>query len=218
MTQSSPVDAATASAKRRPQLRVRPVQQRAQRKLDAILDATASLLTTGSIEAISILAIAEAAAVPPATVYHYFENRLAVFAAVAERTMCRVDAELAQQLQHFAVSPALSSRPLLQALFAAYREAPGYVSILRTLRAEPLLYDLIQESNQRSASMLATVLMARTSLPALRAARIGWILSEACEQILQAALMAEPEEAAALLDELVEMVDALFAHYLAWRG
>ena len=198
-----------------PRQRVRPVQERARRKIDAILDATAGLLSQGGIEAVSTLAIAEAAGIPPATVYHYFENRLAVFAALAERTMAGVDGEMARQLGSFAQSPELSSRVLLYTLYGAYREAPGYVPILRALRAEPVLYELVQESNRRSAAVIAAVLTARTTLSADRAGRVAWMLSESCEQILQAALVAEPVEAEALLEELVVMVDALFAHYLA---
>lgn len=193
--------------------RVRPVQERSRRKIDAILDATAVLLADKGVEAVSMLAIAEAAAMPAATVYHYFESRLAVMAALAERTMVAVDAQLQRQVQQLVQQQDFSACELLQALYLAYREAPGYVTILRALRAEPVFDSLVQESNRRGADIVVSLLAGRTALSRARAERVAWILSEFCEQILQAALMAEPRRARALLDELAEMVDVLFRHY-----
>lgn len=198
----------------RPRQRVTPVQARSRRKLDAILDATAALLVRQGAEAISILAIAEVAGVAPPTVYHYFENRLAVFAALAERTMAAVDSGLAARLEAFAVSSEESVAGLLHALYQAYRDAPGYVAVLTALRAEPSLREVVQESNRRIADVLAGVLVQRTPLRQQRAQRIGWILSESCELVLEAALMAPPLEAEALLAELTVMMDALFRHYV----
>jgi AcrR family transcriptional regulator len=209
---SRPVPLKTEPA--RPRQRVMPVQARARRKLDAILDATAVLLARQGAEAATMLAIADEAGVSPATVYHYFENRLAVFAAVAERTMTAVDGALSAQLEAFAASAEQSSGPLLQVLYHAYHDAPGYVQVLTALRAEPALRALVQESNRRIAEVLADVLVRRTGLPPARATRVGWILSESCEQVLEAALMAPAAEAAALLGELTVMVDALFRHYI----
>ncbi|MGH8494293.1 MAG: TetR/AcrR family transcriptional regulator [Moraxellaceae bacterium] len=197
-----------------PRQRVLPVQERSRRKIDSILDATAGLLASRGVEAVSMLAIAEAAAMPAATVYHYFENRLAVLAALAERTMLAVDAELQQRMQHSVQQKDFSAHELLQTLYQAYREAPGYVLILRALRAEPVFDALVRESNQRGADVIVALLAERTALPRARTARVAWMLSEFCEQILQAALMADAREAKAMLAELTEMVDVLFQHYL----
>jgi AcrR family transcriptional regulator len=206
------------SSKTLPQIaspqRIKPVQARSRLKMDSILDAAARLIMEQGMEAASMLAIADMAAVPPATVYHYFENRLAVFSALAARTMESADAELTQLLGVFAASAELGSTVLLTTLYQAYRNDPAYVQVLRVLRAEPSLQELVRASNQRVADVLAGVLQQRTSLPSTRAVRIAWMLSESCEQILQAALVAEEKEAKALLAELIEMIDALIQHYL----
>lgn len=196
-----------------PRQRVLPVQDRARRRLEAILDAAATLLAQQGLDSISTQAIAAAAGTTPATVYHYFENRQAVFAALAQRTMAAVDARLAGWLETLASGEALSSQALLESLYRAYREAPGYVAVLRALRAEPALQEIVSESNRRVARVMAPLLVRRTRLPRARAERVAWILSEACEQVLQAALMAEARQAKALLRELAEMVDALLRHY-----
>lgn len=198
----------------KPLQRVLPVQERSRRKLNTILDTAAKLLVEQGVEATTMQAIADTAALTLPSVYHYFENRLAVFAALAERTMLTVDSNLATQLSDFADSTEQSSRHLLETLFGLYQQSAGYIPLLMVLRAEPSLQDLVRESNRRIADVLSDVLVRRTTLSPQRAQRIGWILSESCEQILQAALLANQEEGKELLDELIEMVDALLQHYI----
>lgn len=195
--------------------RVVPVQARSRQRIDAILDATAALLATAGPEAATTSAIARAAGTTPATVYHYFENRLAVFAALARRTMAAVDAALTERLAALAAAEALSSGDLLASLYQAYRDAPGYVAVLRALRAEPALHELVQESNLRMARVIADLLRGRTRLDGARALRVAVIMSEVCEQVLQAALMAGDDEATLLIAEMTEMLDVLLAHYTA---
>jgi AcrR family transcriptional regulator len=189
------------------------VQERARRKIDAILDATALLLEKHGIESVSTTAIAEQAGIPPATVYHYFDNRLAVFAALARRIIDEVDTGLTAVLMEELMAPVPNWRAVLEGLFRAYAQAPGYVAVLAALRAEPALQEIVHESNQRIADVLGGMLAARTELPLERSKRIAWIMSECTETVLQAALMADDAEASALLDEMGTIVECLFAHY-----
>lgn len=202
-----------ADGPQKPQQRVQPVQERSRKKIDAILDATATLLERHGIDAVSTSAIAEQAGIPPATVYHYFENRLAIFAALAKRIIGDVDNGLMLVLQVQLSAPEPDLRLILQGLFEAYRQAPGYVAVLAALRAEPALQELVKESNQRIADVLAAMLLLRTSLSTERARRISWIISECTETVLEAALTADEAEAKALLDELGVIVECLFGHY-----
>lgn len=196
-----------------PLQRVKPVQARSRLKIDRILDAAAALLQEHGADAVTMLAIAARACVPPATVYHYFENRLAVFAALAQRIIEAVDNELLAGLGGKLGQAAPDFRAILQGLFEAYAQAPGYVPVLTAMRAEPALRRLVRESNQRSAVLIAGLLQQRTRLPPERAQRIAWIISEECETVLQEALMSAPDLARALLDEKAAMVEVLFRHY-----
>jgi len=87
------------------------------------------------------------------------------------------------------------------------------VAVLAALRAEPALQELVKESNQRIADVLAAMLLLRSPLSPERARRISWIMSECTETVLEAALIADAQEATALLDELGVIVDCLFEHY-----
>ncbi|HET8732086.1 MAG TPA: TetR/AcrR family transcriptional regulator [Moraxellaceae bacterium] len=215
MDSSSP---SSPGESRQARQRVVPVQARSRARIDAILDAAASLLAAEGVEAATTAAIARVARTTPATVYHYFENRLAVFAALARRTMANVDAALTERLAALAVADELHTGNVLASLYEAYRDAPGYVAVLRVLRAEPTLYELVQESNQRMARVIAGVLDQRTRLAPDRALRVALILSDVCEQVVQMALMATASEAAALIAEMTEMLDVLLVHYAAPGG
>lgn len=162
-----------------------------------------------------MLAIADQAALPPATVYHYFESRLAIFASLVERTMAQVDAELEQHISRLASSSErFSSAALLLQMYAAYRQAPGYVYVLQVLSAEPSLRNIIRASNQRIADVMAAMLVQKASISPERAARVAWIISESSEQVLQKALSEPDDEANAMMQELIEVVDVLFQHYV----
>lgn len=195
--------------------RARPVQQRSLDKINTILDSTAGLLSRHSIEAISMLAIAEAAGLPTPTVYHYFENRLAIFTALTERTMAIVDDDLTERLSALLTSEEISSRSLLTALYQAYHEAPGYVQLLKALRSEAALQEVLQASTRRIADVLAGVLVQRTALSSARAGRVAKILSETCDSVILTALTSNNTEAATLLEEIIEIIDTLVTHYMA---
>ena len=196
-----------------PKQRVQPVQERSRRKIDAILDATARLLGQHGIDAISMAAIADEAGIPPATVYHYFENRLAIFAALAQRIINSVDEDLIRIIQTQLATGQPDIRMMLEGLFDAYARSPAYVAVLATLRAEPALHDVVKESNQRIAEVIAGMLAQHSKLAPARARRVGLIVSECCDAVLQHALVAERTEAKALLDELITVVECLFAYY-----
>lgn len=196
-----------------PKQRVQPVQERSRKKIDAILDATAQLLGQHGIEAISISAIADEAGIPPATVYHYFENRLAIFAALARRIINSVDEELIVIIQAQLATGEPDIRMMLRSLYEAYARSPVYVAVLVTLRAEPALHDVVKESNQRIADVIAAMLAQHSKLSPARARRVGWIVAECCDAVLQRALLAEKAEARALLDELVVVVECMFGYY-----
>lgn len=196
-----------------PRQRVQPVQARSRQKIDAILDATARLLATHGVDAISTSAIAEEAGVPAPTVYHYFENRLAVFAALARRVIDDVDAALIPLIQAQMAQPQPNIRLTLQGLFDAYAKSPEYAAVLSTLRAEPALQEIVKQSNERVAAVIAAMLSSRSGLPAARAKRVGWIVAESCDAVLQRALLAGKSEAKALFEELIVVIECLFAHY-----
>ncbi len=198
-----------------PRQRVQPSQARALKKIDAILDAAADLLQRLGPEAASTTAIAAQAGIPPATVYHYFDNRLAVFAALARRIMDRVDARLVEVLHDELQAPRPDIDRIVRGLHEAYAQAPGYAAVAVMLRAEPAFHALVDESNERVASVIASLLVQRRRMTPARAQRVAWILSATTQTVIEAALAAPPARSRALLAELGGIMDCLFVHYAA---
>lgn len=195
-------------------LRVQPQQKRAREKVEAILAATARLLDREGVEAVNMVAIAREAGLPPATTYHYFENRLGIFAALAERAMQDIDDRIMALMLKMGESSSPDLRSLIGELYEAYRSAPGLMLVLPLLRATPALREIITESNRRTSVVLALALGSMTPLDEQRLQRVARMTVEAVQAQLELALQAESEaEAQAIVDEMKEMVGCLFQHY-----
>ena len=61
-----------------------PRQKRAQETVDAVLDSVAKLLKRGGVQAVTTNRIAEVAGVSIGSLYQYFPNKEAIFAALKE--------------------------------------------------------------------------------------------------------------------------------------
>ncbi len=198
-------------------LRIKPQQKRAVEKVDRILKATALLLERSGVEDLNILAIAREADLPPATIYHYFENRTAIFMALAERTMHEVDMAFAA-----ALLAAGASEPdwllLLRQLYEAYKAAPGYRHVLPLLRYSAGLREIVSVSNRRSVEFLMAALQ-HIPLPAARLQRIALMIAEAVQCFLDLALCASDDaEAEAYVSEMLVIVGAIAEHYQTLPG
>ncbi|WP_437980337.1 TetR family transcriptional regulator [Sorangium sp. So ce117] len=104
-----------------------PLQARSQRRKERILDATAALLASRGLDAVTTNAIAARARTSIGSVYEFFPNKEAVLHALTgrylERLRARTEAALAE-------APPGSWRALterwIDALAAFYRTEPGY--------------------------------------------------------------------------------------------
>jgi len=61
-----------------------PVQPRARRQRDKILNATSKLLETVGVDELTTIRVAEAVGISVGTLYHYFPNKHAILHALAE--------------------------------------------------------------------------------------------------------------------------------------
>ncbi len=201
-------------SKDKPRLRVRPRQDRSREKVERILMSTAKILEDDGPDAVTMVSIARAADLPTPTVYHYFADRAAVFYALAERTIQAVDEALMHNLQH--VDPKNPDWPtLVHGLYQAYRRAEGYRKILPQLKATAGLEVLMDESNTRTAAVLELVLV-QMGLPEERVKRLGLMVAELVQEMLDHALCLNDEkEAHAWIDELAEMLAALAEYYFS---
>lgn len=121
----------------------KPVQARAKRTYDMLLDAAGELLGEVGIERISTNLICERAGLTPPALYRYFDDKYAVIGALAERLMERQNVALQAWIALYARAglAVLADRTidLLRDMHAITSSEPGALWIMRSLHAVPNL-------------------------------------------------------------------------------
>jgi AcrR family transcriptional regulator len=136
----------------------KPVQARAQRTYDALLDAAGTLLGEVGVERISTNLICERAGATPPALYRYFNDKYAVIGALAERLMERQNVALQAWITRYADAglEVLADRTidLLREMHAITSREPGALWIMRSLRAVPNLTHIRLFSHNLVADLL----------------------------------------------------------------
>lgn len=133
-----------------------PRQKRAQATRERLLDAAGNLLEELGVERISTNLVAARAGVTPPTLYHYFADKYALFAALGQRLMEAQNALVR-------LDPGLDEAGIAQVLLdhvALTRASPGGPWVMRMLRAVPQLADVRLASHRDVAAALAAAALA----------------------------------------------------------
>src|ERR1700677_3780503 len=104
------------AAKAKKPARRRPQQLRSQQTVEAVLDAVVRILKKDGIVGVTTNRIAEVAGVSIGSVYQYFPDKRAIFTALHERHIRKIDRLVEAKLAEHAASP-------LDALMRAVIEA-----------------------------------------------------------------------------------------------
>jgi AcrR family transcriptional regulator len=188
--------------------RRQPVQERARKTVELILDTAAALIGEGGVEAFNTNVLAERAGVRVRTVYRYFPNKLAVMTAVAERLAEEWDGwfEGFRSLS----DPRSNWRTLWVAYIGTFvdgiRRVPGGMAIRRAMRALPELQAIDRQDNERLARQLAAAIERRgVAVPRSRLTTMARIIIETAVTVLDLALLEPQAQATALIEELKHM-------------
>lgn len=129
----------------------KPSQKRALATYEKLLDAAGELLEEVGVERISTNLVANRAGVSPPTLYHYFEDKYDLLAALGERLMAAQNALVALEPGQ---DEALIARVLI-AHVELTRASPGGTWVMRMLRAVPQLAEVRLASHRSLAGQLA---------------------------------------------------------------
>jgi AcrR family transcriptional regulator len=77
----------------------KPAQRRSRERVEALLDAAASLLENQEIAAVSLYDVARLAGIPPGSVYHFFPTKESVLYALAQRFHREMHADLDAEIE-----------------------------------------------------------------------------------------------------------------------
>jgi len=141
-----------------------PVQDRAHRTRERLLDVAGAMLGEVGIERISTNLVAQAAGVTPPALYRHFRSKYDLLAALAERLMLRQNEVLIAWLDRWRDAGQHGLTAHLADLFrdtARVTDAePGGVWIERALRAVPQLAPIRIASHRHVTDRIAEVLAA----------------------------------------------------------
>jgi AcrR family transcriptional regulator len=119
-----------AKIPRRP-VRRRPAQRRALATVEAILDAVIRILKREGFSALTTNRIAEVAGVSIGSVYQYFSDKGAIFAALHQRHIDEIDRLIASTLVKHAASPLEELiKALVEAMVDAHTNDPELFELL----------------------------------------------------------------------------------------
>lgn len=191
-----------------------PTQERSRKRVEAILDAAATVFAETGFEAATTEAIAERAKTSIGSVYQFFPNKLALFEAVAGRSIDRSRAVIDDLLTEGGKD--LSWRELLDAAidrFGALREAdPDFRAMVTNFQ----LYGVYAEADKalHRHTIERVSAMVRHFAPAIPSAQRK-IVATVVVEVLSAILLRSQREEPAFVKKLLEETKTLLYRYLA---
>jgi AcrR family transcriptional regulator len=193
-----------------------PVQDRAHRTRDRLLDVAGALLGQIGIERISTNLVAQHAGMTPPALYRHFRNKYDLLAALSERLMQRQNQVLIDWLDRWQGSGQAGLTAHLADLFRETARAtdaePGGVWIERALRAVPQLAPIRVASHRyvtdRITAVMAELAPEQDAGVLWRRVRLAVELGYAVDEMLHEEDRIDRED---LFAEAARAIEAIFA-------
>jgi AcrR family transcriptional regulator len=196
-----------------PHRRATPVQARSAITLDLILAAAAGLLVDQGLPGFNTNAVAKAAGVNVATLYHYFPNKTAVLREMFDRYQADPMNDLLSRLDDLATTEDLAGwiHNLADTLFRFRMARPADVALRRACRAVPEMARAEEAVHHAAAQELAGALRRRfVRLSEARAATAARVVVEVTVALLDFAAD-RPDSAPVMTLELERLLVGYFS-------
>ncbi len=177
-------------------LRRTPQQERSRRSLDAILDATAELLSEMDPAALTMSAIGTRAGVSKAAIYRYYPDRPAVIRALAERYLEPMAERLAARAEGLEGAEAVDA--LVDGYYQLFLDEPIVRAIWVTGFSYPEIGPYCIEFDR---ALAAALVEATCDEPSDAARRRAHVLVRSLRATVEVALAADEETGAAMIDD-----------------
>lgn len=153
----------------------RPIQHRARATVDAIIEAAGQLLVSQGRAGVTTNAVAQRAGVSIGSLYQYFPNKEAIFAALQDKHRDQVMPLIHHTMTNLASDPSLdlveAIVALMRAMVELHKEDPARMRVL----AEELHEDR-QAVVPAFVDAIAELLSARTHLTAPALNAVAWLV------------------------------------------
>lgn len=201
----------------------KPVQERARKTYDKLLEAAESLLEEIGIERISTNLICQRAEMTAPAFYRYFDDKYAVIEALAERLMQRQNVALEEWVARYGSAGydqiVEHIVDLVRQMDSITRSQPGAIWIMRALRAVPRLSPIRLASHNYVTDLLTDLYV--PYLPGVpralirRRTRISVEIAYSIDEMLKE----EPGDREEIFADLLYIFQAMYRHpdYMAAR-
>jgi AcrR family transcriptional regulator len=170
--------------------RVVPTQARSRATVGKILDAAALALTNDGLPGFTTNAVADAAGVNIATLYHYFPDKNAVLRELFDRFERERLGEIKRRLGEFATTDDIGAwlDDIADAMLERRRQYPASMVLRRAIRSIPALSEAEDDLNRELSTAMAVAIAARyPHLPAHRSRSVGRTVILISKELLDAA-------------------------------
>jgi AcrR family transcriptional regulator len=184
--------------------RPNPTQLRSRERVDAIFEATRTLLREGGVERCTVAAIAARAGITPASLYRYFPDATSIIRALAETSLDEVHEGLQTLLA--TITDASQIGTVIEASLDAYTELFTSDRALRELwfgsLADPELLALNIADSRRNGTLIAETLAPYVDVPIKQLKDRWFLLAHMIGSAVGLMLEVSPTEAKRLRSEL----------------
>ncbi|MCX8559413.1 TetR/AcrR family transcriptional regulator [Mycolicibacterium mucogenicum] len=189
------------------------VQRRGIERVQAILDAAEALLTEQGYEAATLKAIGERAGIPTASLYHYFPDRHQVDAALAQRHLRELDAQISASVSDSklrTLSDAIDA--IVDPYLIYFRAHPDFVQLWFASRT-PGLNELALEFDEFQARRFWQLLVDKKLVRADTPELVVQLAFEAGNRLFDVAFRRSPGGDDVAIDEARSMLTAYLGTY-----
>ncbi len=199
--------------------RKKPTQARATATVDAILEATARILSRDGYDLLSTNRVAEAAGVSIGSLYQYFPSKDALLAALVDKHREAVLSLVVKRMAELSEAPLrVAVREMVRAMIELHLENPKLHRVLfeqvpRVGKLKPML----EAIEVHAAGMVRGALEARKDeVRAMNLDLAAFLVSHAVESLTHAAVIGGA--APGSIDEVTEEITRLVLGYLEIEG
>jgi AcrR family transcriptional regulator len=188
-------------------------------RVNDILDACETLLSDRRYEEISIDDILETADVARGTLYHFFENRRAVFLTVMHRALLEIDEQTNPRPGEDKLEFVDYVSKVERRLQKVWRKHSHIVEFYESNKLSPDFDGRRRERHMRSVAVMAQQLLSRhPDIGKARAQRISWTLLEAIYAGFDTIALSQSNGAAGFRREWRLMITAYIASLELSKG
>lgn len=193
-----------------PVLREKPLQPRAQARLDKILSVAETMMLESGFDEFKMNLLSQLAEVNIATIYRYFPNKTALAMALLDNYLSKYREQLAGQLHNIEVQKIADVVDLLvEGYLAFFQQNPAFVAIWKGLSGTQTFKQKDVEDSRHNACLLCELV--KPHFPALDEQQLSEALFLICEMtgnLMPTILVLEEKEAQSFKTHLKKMISS----------